>query len=1003
MRAQFIRVVPQTWHNAIAMRFEVVGCYTGKTPTARTPTVGTPTLPPVTKLVSTPEPPKDDCTVWGNWVNSDKALFGSDREAIEDVLSLTPVCQVPMEIQCRRVTDKVAHDKTDQKVLCNTWLGMKCDSKDQANNAMCYDYEVRIGCIDETKPQCVPTSQPSTPSPIPLCQGVKDSSSCPADGCPVGQVCDGHTCMPPEQCPCIVVSGGVTKHIYPGKFMTNDQCQTCTCASGVLKCMNKVCPTACAENEVQELDAQCNCRCTGCASGQFLCKTTKECIPQSLVCDGKWDCNDDEVKCEPTPKLPHTTPAPEPTTSRITQGASPVSRTKTPRTTPAAPTPGPTPPAPTPEIPKVPKKCHLSENMFKTFDNKEYNYEICKHTLVSEMAMKRLNIDVQLHCPVDGGMDRAKCTRSLHITLDGKLIKLRHGQMVEVDGQIYMPYQLEQLSKTLGSMAIAAVGEEMVATIPEFGVIVSWGKRYQTDIQIGSQLFGKVEGLCGDANGKPDDDFKKKDGTYVASVNTFGDSWGSRTFCPPAPVCTMEQKEAARQTCAQLRKSPFSACHASVPVEWYVKVCEADMCNCIKSNGINGLDQCKCDVYSEYMRACAMNQKPVDNWQISVGCAVQTCPPDMVWSECASGCPSTCSNYREKDAACNVPCVPACQCKPGLVKKGDTCVAPTSCEDCVCYGYGDPHYVTFDGSYFPFQGTCTYVLARDTAHTDFEVLAHNEKCTETPATACTQGLTVKFSGHAVEFRPNNKVLYDGSLMSRSSLPHITSTMTLKRVGTHYVLNVPSLHLEVRFSELNHGFQVKLPSAAYFNKTEGLCGTCTHSRADDFMARDKTLKAKAHDFALTWLETPADNSAQCTVVNKTCTSPQGALECNRVYDNSFKACHALVNPAKYFENCIYDTKCGNEKQKGVCDSLTAYARACAMAGVCLDWRTQDLCPVICNNNMVYKECGPSCVKTCDNMATFDSTPCTTATADGCYCKDGYVMKAGVCVKVEDCRK
>ena len=61
---------------------------------------------------------------------------------------------------------------------------------------------------------------------------------------------------------------------------------------------------------------------------------------------------------------------------------------------------------------------------------------------------------------------------------------------------------------------------------------------------------------------------------------------------------------------------------------------------------------------------------------------------------------------------------------------------------------------------------------------------------------------------------------------------------------------------------------------------------------------------------------------------------------------FEACSDVVDPTDYIKMCQNDVcNCGHGEILGKncqCDSFASYARACSLAGVVLDWRTEELC-------------------------------------------------------------
>lgn len=56
---------------------------------------------------------------------------------------------------------------------------------------------------------------------------------------------------------------------------------------------------------------------------------------------------------------------------------------------------------------------------------------------------------------------------------------------------------------------------------------------------------------------------------------------------------------------------------------------------------------------------------------------------------------------------------------------------------------------------------------------------------------------------------------------------------------------------------------------------------------------------------------------------------------------------------------------------------------------------------CTENEIYMECGPNCPETCEQDG-ISIRQCRDGCKSGCFCKDGYILNEGVCIKKEECQ-
>lgn len=70
-------------------------------------------------------------------------------------------------------------------------------------------------------------------------------------------------------------------------------------------------------------------------------------------------------------------------------------------------------------------------------------------------------------------------------------------------------------------------------------------------------------------------------------------------------------------------------------------------------------------------------------------------------------------------------------------------------------------------------------------------------------------------------------------------------------GKSVTASIPVLELEIIFMTMNQGFSIKMPSHLYYDKTEGLCGSCNGDSTDDMAAPDEHIPTDADEFVKSW--------------------------------------------------------------------------------------------------------------------------------------------------------
>ncbi|XP_062342475.1 IgGFc-binding protein-like [Osmerus eperlanus] len=344
----------------------------------------------------------------------------------------------------------------------------------------------------------------------------------------------------------------------------------------------------------------------------------------------------------------------------------------------------------------------MGDPHYRSFDGHYYNFMgNCTYTMA-----KNCHVD-EGHPAFEVEAKNAKKGNSI-VTFVAKIIINVYGYTITVVrsefGLVRMDYMSWNLPITLnnGKLKIYQSGLSFVLET-DFGLTVQYDWQQHLVVTVPGSFAGRTCGLCGNFNGKNEDDLTLPDGSPANNPTALGKSWrvpglADDAYCRDECVGQCDQCNngflahiADKVFCGTLSlimEGPFKDCKAVIEPKAYRENCMFDVCMG------EGMKNFLCDTLQVYSDACQREGVKIHDWRHIAHCPDPTCPENSHYEQCGSPCVATCEN-QNGSSTCKGYCVETCTCDDGFLRSGNKCVPKSQC-GCEYKG----HYVMAGASFW---------------------------------------------------------------------------------------------------------------------------------------------------------------------------------------------------------------------------------------------------------------------------------------------------------------